>query len=381
MKKTVLLVSGTMNRGGSEAMVMDLLWKLHPDFHFALLIHKKKGTTPVGDFDEEIARMNIPMYYIDSPWDIGLAKYQRQFGCIVDQIGHVDIIHSHLNTKGGIIAKCAAKKKIPRRIVHSHAKLVFEGSLLHRLWYESERQLQMMWINRYATDFWGCSPEAMQSLFSKKHQQGDRAQVIHNAVDIGRLLTPASISLREELGIDPDAIIIGSVGRMALVKNYELSAEVIKTLWQQGHKVHYVLAGRIQDQACADRVFALLGHSDRFHYLGVRSDVQTIYQGLDLYLGTSKREGLGLSAIEAQACATPCVLSDGFPTLCDVGADLVTFVHDTDPEAYAKVIQSVLGKPKNKTHKEVIALIQKAGFDIDQEADRVKQLYDEEKKP
>ena len=55
--KTILLVSGTMNFGGAETMVMDILRKLKDDFRFVFLINRKKGTEPVGLFDEEIKEM------------------------------------------------------------------------------------------------------------------------------------------------------------------------------------------------------------------------------------------------------------------------------------------------------------------------------------
>ncbi len=375
MKKHILQIVGTMNRGGAEMMLMDLVRQLHREFRFTFLVTRNKGTQPVGDFDEELRSMGIDLYYIDAVWDVGPREYARQFREIVRQLTPVDAMHCHLNSKGGINSKCAAKCGIKRRIVHSHAKLVFNGSLISRLVNNAELYLQKLWIKRYATDFWGCSEKALASLFDAAQCCSPQAQVIHNAIELEKFSRYAGPTIREELSIPESAFVIGTVGRIAAVKNYELAAEVIESLWKRGADCHYVVAGRKQTESSVAYLFNKLGHDSRFHYIGVRGDLPTVYHGLNLYLGTSVREGLGLTAVEAQACGKPCLLSTGFPPLCDVGAGLVSFIGGTNAEEWAGCIVSKFMKASTADTIVVEEAVRQAGFDIAAEACRVRALY------
>lgn len=53
-----------------------------------------------------------------------------------------------------------------------------------------------------------------------------------------------------------------------------------------------------------------LGIASAVHFLGQISDVQDIYQALDLFVLPSLYEGLGMVAIEAQASGLPCICSE-----------------------------------------------------------------------
>ena len=74
---------------------------------------------------------------------------------------------------------------------------------------------------------------------------------------------------------------------------------------------------------------------------------------------TSKSEGLGVAALEAQAAGIPCVLSAGIPLEADIGLGLCRYIDLSSPvEAWADVIQRQ-------------ALISSAGkVEIDQQFER-----------
>lgn len=373
--KTILLVSGTMNFGGAETMVMDILRKLKDDFRFVFLINRNKGTKPVGMFDEEIKAMGIPMYYIDAVWDVGVKEYERQFKEVVQKIGKVDVVHSHVNSKSGIVCRCAQRCGIKRRIVHCHAKIIFDGSLKSRVVNNAELFIQRRWIKKYATDFWGCSEDAMPSLFTKKQINSEKARIIHNAINMEKFTSCEGGVLRKEYNLSKDALVIGTVGRIAKVKNYRLAADIVKELWQRNVDCYYVVAGVKQDLADAQYLFDTLSGDRRFIYIGTRNDIQNIYKDLSLYLGTSKREGLGLSVVEAQAGATPCVVSSGFPKLCDMGLNLVDFVDSADVKVWADRVERMLESKTVPQRQEIENAIRMSGFDINTETAKLREYY------
>lgn len=52
------------------------------------------------------------------------------------------------------------------------------------------------------------------------------------------------------------------------------------------------------------------GLQQRVHFLGIRSDIETVYAAVDIVVLSSHHEGLALSAVEAMACGKPLVASD-----------------------------------------------------------------------
>ncbi len=373
--KTILLVSGTMNFGGAETMVMDILRKLKDDFRFVFLINRNKGTKPVGMFDEEIKAMGIPMYYIDAVWDVGVKEYERQFKEVVQKIGKVDVVHSHVNSKSGIVCRCAQRCGIKRRIVHCHAKIIFDGSLKSRVVNNAELFIQRHWIKKYATDFWGCSEDAMPSLFTKKQINSEKARIIHNAINMEKFTSCEGGVLRKEYNLSKDALVIGTVGRIAKVKNYRLAADIVKELWQRNVDCYYVVAGVKQDLADAQYLFDTLSGDKRFIYIGTRNDIQNVYKDLNLYLGTSKREGLGLSVVEAQAGGTFCVVSTGFPKLCDMGLGMVDFVDSQDAKMWADRVENMLSNVTVPSKNDIETAVRNSGFDINTETVKIKEYY------
>ena len=128
-KVTVLIATGTMNAGGAETLIMEMLRQKTDRINYIMLIHYA-GEVEVGVYDEEIRSLGIPIVYIPSVGSVGANKYIKEFERVIRQIEHVDIIHSHLNGVGGIIAKAAKKAGIKNRIVHCHADITFKGSKL-----------------------------------------------------------------------------------------------------------------------------------------------------------------------------------------------------------------------------------------------------------
>lgn len=131
--------------------------------------------------------------------------------------------------------------------------------------------------------------------------------------DVFRPSTAAALSLRQELGMQPDAILIGLVGRYHAMKdhpNFLRAAALLKTSHPD---VHFVLAGERVDALNATLVRLVTEHglTGRVHLLGRRDDVHVITAALDIACSSSAYgEGFANIIGEAMSCATPCVVTD-----------------------------------------------------------------------
>ncbi len=382
MKKNklhVLQVVGTMNRGGAEVMLMDIYRNISADIHFDFLVnYKTKIGIVKGDFDDEILSKGGTIKHIGTQWDLGPMQYIKQFKSICDEIGVPDVVHIHLNAKSGLIALAAKKAGIKKIIVHSHADLKFRGSFFNIFAGKAELFFQKILISKYATDFWGASKEANNSLFTTSINK--QAVIINNAVDI-EVFQNVSIKqiteFRNSLNIKEKTLVLGNVGRIVRHKNVSFIIDILDKLNQKGIDFKFIFAGRANDKTYMQEIddkIAQFKLTDKIIYLGIRDDIPVVVSSLDVFVAPALKEGFGLVAVEAQAAGVPCVLYTGFPASVDMGLGLVSFMASFDSDKWVDEIIKV--KNNKNLNKELISSsIQNKGFDIKKNTEIIEKLY------
>jgi glycosyltransferase EpsF len=380
MKIKVLQVVGTMNRGGAEVMLIDLFRQISSDFHFDFLVNYKISSgIPKGDFDEEISLTDSKIHYIPAQWDLGVKKYIIAFQKLISEIGVPDIVHIHMNSKCGVIAKAAKLAGIKHVIAHSHADLKFRGSLKSRIASNLELQFQKRLIAKYADNFWGCSQEANRSLFYNRLLTPSKSAVINNAIDVDAYVSILTIeieAMRKSWGVTSNTIVFGNVGRIVAHKNIDFLLDVLNTYQTVNSDFIFVIAGRIEDQTYYD-AFTIkaktYGLTERIKYIGVRSDVPLIFRSFDVFLGPALKEGFGMVAVEAQAAGLPSVLYTGFPKSVDMELGLVNFITNFEVNNWVEAIKNI--KFKRVDLKEVKKKIISKGFDIQTNVETIETMY------
>lgn len=150
--------------------------------------------------------------------------------------------------------------------------------------------------------------------------------VIPNGVDMTKFkhIDRARASLRRELGLPEDRLLVGGVGRYHPQKDFEGFLQAAAAVVWGGGDAHFVLAGRGVSPG-NQKLTALvseLGISRCVHLLGERHDIPAIMSGLDLFVSSSRNEGFSNVLVEAMACGLPCVATDvgaAREVLCGVG--------------------------------------------------------------
>ena len=135
----------------------------------------------------------------------------------------------------------------------------------------------------------------------------DRVCTIHNGIDCEKFSLGDKTIAREYFSIPEDKFIIGTAGRLEVVKGHEV---LIKALSHLPENVHLAIAGIGDRHSELLKLTAELGLDDRITFLGLVKDMPQFYQSLDLFCLPSLQEGFPLSTLEAQACGVPCVASD-----------------------------------------------------------------------
>jgi glycosyltransferase involved in cell wall biosynthesis len=163
----------------------------------------------------------------------------------------------------------------------------------------------------------------------------------------------ARLSVREELGIPADALLIGMAARFHPQKDHRNFVRAAERLHKQMPEIHFLLCGldiTWQNPQLAGWVEAA-GLGDCCHFLGVRRDVSRLFAAMDIATTSSvSGEAFPVVVAEAMASRTPCVVTDvGDSALIVDKTGSVVAPGDPDAlaEAWRKLIEAGPGVRHN----------------------------------
>lgn len=150
----------------------------------------------------------------------------------------------------------------------------------------------------------------------------EKCSLIENAIDTKQYSrTLKREDAKAKFGFPQDRIVLGGVGRLSPEKNFAGLIRVVAKLLDENLPLSLYIAGDGPIQDSLQRLIDSTGHADQIHLTGFCANIQEFYQGLDLFVLNSLREGLPNVVLEAMAYEVP-VLSTrvaGVPRLITNG--------------------------------------------------------------
>lgn len=136
-----------------------------------------------------------------------------------------------------------------------------------------------------------------------------KIEVIYNAIDLEQF-NPDKINradAREELGVDNDDIVIGTVGKLRPGKGVFEIIHAAHALMGKYPALKLLFVGDGPERQPMERELKRLSISDRVIFTGLRDDVERMYAAMDIFVLPSYNEGLPTALVEAMAMATPVI--------------------------------------------------------------------------
>lgn len=170
-----------------------------------------------------------------------------------------------------------------------------------------------------------------QLWVEKYHLPNERTQVIYNGVDCSHYSPAGKLGdgglLREELGIPGDAMVFGSVGRLAPEKSFDLLIVALARLVAAGCDAYAVLVGQGNELWNLKNLAEAEGVSHRIKFLGLLNDVRPAIEIMDVFVLPSRTETFSNATLEAMAMARPVVLSEtgGAAEMIEQGRSGISF--------------------------------------------------------
>lgn len=227
-----------------------------------------------------------------------------------------DVIHIHSGSIFNlmIVAKIAKKKGIKRIIVHSHA--TGNADVKHGI----IKKLSDSYLEKYADCFLACSKEAGKFKFSDKVLASNRFHVINNGIELERYkyCDEYRKKIRDELRLK-DEFVLCNVGRYSHEKNQMFILKVFSEYLNLDSSAKLLLVGG-EGPSKDELIHEIdrLGIKSKVIMLSKRNDINQILSAVDVFLFPSLFEGLGISAIEAQASGLHTLCSENVPEEANV---------------------------------------------------------------
>jgi glycosyltransferase involved in cell wall biosynthesis len=153
------------------------------------------------------------------------------------------------------------------------------------------------------------SDNLRSDLSARLRMPASRCEVIPNGVDTALFQPGLDRSLRRELGVEDDTILVGAIGNVRKPKAYEILLKAAEQVTRGTNRYHFVIAGDASG-ALGTELLQLrdqLGLARRVSFLGLRADVVNVLHNLDLFVLSSRTEGFSIACIEAMARGVPVV--------------------------------------------------------------------------
>jgi glycosyltransferase involved in cell wall biosynthesis len=267
-------------------------------------------------------------------------KYAYNFQRILREFGPYDCVHCHIHQSSGYVLALAAILRVPIRIAHSHNDTRSIDSLA--TWPRKAYIAAMdVLLRNSATTALAVSESAAASLFSGQSKTGPP----HHLCPLGIDLRPFAQkfdghTLRTQLGIAPDAFVIGHVARFCAQKNHRFLIDIAQSLCRVQPRAVFLLVGDGPLRPEIEDLVRSRGLHDHFVFAGVRTDVPGLMKAaFDCFVFPSHYEGLGLVLWEAQAAGLPCLAADGIPGEADAVPHLVRRLSLSQPaQAWAQAL-------------------------------------------
>jgi glycosyltransferase involved in cell wall biosynthesis len=337
----ILHVVKGMGRGGIETWLMNIFRNIDRQrYQFDFLTHVSEPRP----FDEEIRHLGgnmLPPLSMSNP-----LKYVHDLKRFFKEYGPYDVIHAHGGNVMGLVLKYAEKAGIPIRIVHSHDLQKGQKKRFRSYFYDCVTRRLMF---NYATVGLGCSSDAVAALFGKNWQRDPRFGVLLYGLDFQGFNLPENTrqEVRKELNIPLSTPVVGHVGRFTPEKNHLFFIQVAGQIARILPDVKFLLVGDGSLREKIEECIRKEGLVDKFILTGTRSDIPRLLQAMDVFLFTSRFEGLGLVLVEAQAGGLRCVVSDIVPQEADIIHEhVVRLSLDRPTTEWAGKVIHLLGMPR-----------------------------------
>jgi glycosyltransferase involved in cell wall biosynthesis len=239
---------------------------------------------------------------------LGLISLIRDIMCFI-RSKRIQIIQSHsghANQLGVAIGKLSGLPSFPT----VHSTMAFIDSRSHWDLRVFLRKAVNGIIYRVAECVLAVSQEIKEIVQRKYRLKDSKVLVLKNGIVFeGNLLKTAA--MQDELFHSDGKLKVIAVGRLVDLKGYDVLVKAIGEIVDQGfNHINVRIAGEGEERARLEELIRKLKLQGFVELLGLRHDILQLMKFSDIFVMSSRFEGLSIAMIEAMACGLPIIASD-----------------------------------------------------------------------
>lgn len=315
-KTRILHIIKGLGRGGAERLLVSTTSRHSAQYSFHIVYFLSSKDHLVKD----LKNAGVTVHHIQAD---SVAKMFFKIWELIQLIRQLSphLLHAHLPTSGFVALIASIFTRIP--LIYSEHNLPSRYKFLTRL-------PHLLTLN-LATKIIAVSQTVKVDLlryftFSKT------IFVIENGIDLNNLSPDLfrQQSIRKELNIPDDLIIIGTVAVFTQQKRLDRWLEICKRFHERYPRSYFILAGHGPLMDDLKKSAGTLIQKGAILFTGRTNIPETWIAAMDIYLMTSDYEGMPVAMLEAMGMAKPIVSTSvgGIPTVIET--DVNGLLYSTD---------------------------------------------------
>jgi L-malate glycosyltransferase len=295
---TVCHVLHSMDMGGAEVLVSRLTRQLSHRYRIVVACLDE-----VGSLGRELQRSGFPVHHVGRRPGLDW-KCVTRLGTVLRR-ERVNLVHAHQYTP--FLYSSLA------RWLHRRIPVLFLEHGRHQPDYpRPKRMLANRVLVRRCDRILGVGLAVRQALIENEGISSETVDVVYNGIPLDKYTSKNGqrAAVRDELGVSSDAFVVVQVARLDPIKDHASALRCFAQVAAGHPPARFLIVGDGPERSKIVGLVRSLGLTDRVTLLGTRSDVHRILSAADVFLLTSKSEGIPLTVIEAMAARLPVVATN-----------------------------------------------------------------------
>lgn len=294
----IAFLFGSLNRGGTETLMLDVCKNLKKEDFKALGVYRKKGV-----LKDEFVKSGVPFYKL--PVSGNIFVYFRKLRKLISK-NKIDIVHAQQ----------------PIDALYAWLACLFTGKKIiltfHGFDFNSNKRLLNYIIKR--TDLNIFVSEYQKRYYENRYKLiSSKQAVVYNGIDFKKMDLTANSNperaLRKELRLNEKTLLMGMVGNFNEGRDPITICRFLKLLNDKNVDFHFLFVGkRIENFSKKyDDCVKLCDENklqNKVSFLGVRNNVPDILFQLDAFVYATEHDTFGIAVVEAMASGIPVFVND-----------------------------------------------------------------------
>ncbi len=290
---------GSLNRGGTETLILDVFNRAKEVSLDIIGIYRKQGLLLQEFKDADIKLFQLkPNYFFDIGYFLKLRKVLKS--------EKINIVHAQ-QPIDAIYAYLACLFRDIKIVLSFHG-------YDHNYNFLSKKMLAFI-IKQ--TDLNIFVSKSQQKYYQDKYslKSNEKQKVVYNGISFIKFDKLKNLSIRKELNISENSLLFGSVGNFVSIRDQFTICRFLNLLNEHDVEFSFVFAGaKSKNEPWLYDACVKYCHDndlkEKVFFLGSRNDVPEILSHLDTFIYSSDHDTFGIAVIEAMYSGIPVFVND-----------------------------------------------------------------------